>query len=148
MMKSPKLLNSSFLFVVFCLVGCRDKQELGFLGDIEVGKYEITQFREYPNGTKDTLIWEAYGPLYPKGGARYYFSVHDSSDFPVQWEIFEKGILFNYRYQLGSWSSSFNTNNVEIENDFIQMNYNYFENNMTIGTDSVNGLITFKRLPQ
>ena len=148
-MRLSKLQSSSLaILTAISLSGCRDKQELGFLGDIEVGKYQITQYKEYPNGLKDTLSWEAYGPWYQKAGYRYYFDLHDTSYISETWEIFEGGILYNYPYQLDSWSVSYTTDVVNIQTDFIQMNYSYFDSNMTIGTDSASGYITFQRIPQ
>lgn len=145
-MKLLRLRNGSFLFVVCCLLGCRDKQELGFLGNIEVGKYEITQFREYPNGSKDTLIWEAYGPYYQSAGKRYYFSIHDTLSYTVNWEIFEKGVLREFSFESNPYSVAYTYNNISIQSDFISLNYSYYQNNMTVGTDSTNGVINFKRM--
>jgi hypothetical protein len=133
---------------VLCLFGCQGKQELGFLGNIEVGKYEIVQYREYPNGTKDTLIWEAYGPLYLQEARRYNFNIDTTTIFYRSCQLLEDGISFIDYNNITDGNRSYTSEIQSLSGDEILLNYSYYVNNSGIVSDSANGHITFKRIPQ
>jgi len=148
-MKLSKLQNSSFLVLsLISILSCRNKQEFGFLGDIEVGKYEIVQYREYPNGSKDTLIWEAYGPLYLQEAKRYSFYIDTTTIFYRSCQLLENGISFIDYNNITDGNRSYNSEIQSLTEDEILLNYSYYVNSSGIVSDSASGHITFNRIPQ
>lgn len=147
MKKSLRSPNSKFLLLTLLLLfGCNKKKQLGFLGDIEVGKYEIIQFREYPNGSKDTLRWEAYGPYAPKGYNIYYFDIDTMSTYYKGWVLNETSVTYYGYTSSFDDTRDYNSTLLSHSNTNVVLNYSYFTNSAGNVSDSASGTIVFKRI--
>jgi hypothetical protein len=141
------LTYSSLSLFRVAFFGCKKKQE-GFLDKLDVGKYEITQYKEYPNGSKDTLIYEAYGPWNQKAGQRYYFDIHDTSIYYRSWELTKSRTTFlSYNTYIND-SRTYNSEIISVTNDEVKVEFTYYSNSQGTVSDSATGVITFKRIPQ
>jgi len=50
------------LFSIWVFNGCNKNKYDSPFGDLKTGKYEITVYKQYPSGAKDTLTYLSYGP--------------------------------------------------------------------------------------
>lgn len=151
---SLRLLKSSLLvFLVLCS-SCKDKHDFGKLS-INVGKYKVTQFRNYPNGIKDTLYYISYGPVYD--GMRYSFSLNDTSSVTADW-VFYPSSGHNYDtistitleyfspFDGSDETHYYKVLSYENEDDKLIVNYTY-RNVFNMVSDSATGVIIFDRIP-
>lgn len=139
-------MKTSFLLSVllFVLVGLSACKKDNYKMDMDVGKFEIIQYRSYPNGTKDTLIWNGYGP-FGEVNKGYIFYKNQGTEAKTNWTIdIERGRLSNW----------FDTNTIEISYKIIsethtsermEVTYDYLFDGYV--SDSASGKIIFNRVP-
>jgi hypothetical protein len=129
--------------LLFVFVGLSACKKDNYKMDMDVGKYEIIQYRSYPNGTKDTLKWNGYGP---KGKPQniYVFYKNSGDDYYSTWTVnFENKKLSNWDNKSEALfykiiSETHTSERMEVTYDYLFDGY---------VSDSASGKIIFNRVP-
>lgn len=134
--------------ILFCLFSCSKNSNTDFLGRLEVGKYEIIQYREYPNGFKDTLHWYGYGPHGTLGTGSYTFSLDEMTTNGSSWTFTKVGLYYSSHNDTIYESRSYKFVSVTTGTNEAQINYTFTDSNIAYyPKDSATGIISIKRLP-
>jgi hypothetical protein len=129
--------------LLFVFVGLSACKKDNYKMDMDVGKYEIIQYRSYPNGTKDTLKWNGYGP---KGKPQniYVFYKNSGDDSNSMWTI----DFVNKK--LSNWDNNSEALFYKIisethTSERMEVTYDYLFDGYV--SDSASGKIMFNRVP-
>lgn len=149
-----KLLKNSLFGLLLCfMLGCEKDQDFGPLS-INVGKYSVTQYRNFPDGQKDTLQYTTYGPLYD--GLYYQFVLNDTTSQSVAWIFYPSSghnsdtnsiVQLEYFYPFNGTDEShyYKVNSYTCDGDQLHVNYTYREVFNEV-SDSSSGVIIFNRI--
>lgn len=141
MKKFLRFQNTRLLFLLaLLLLSC--KKEKGFLDKMEVGKYQITQYKEYPDGSKDTVVWIGYGPW--EQVDRYAFDLDTFSEASYNMWYIQPNYVSLRSEQTAP--CIYNGSLSSVTEDELAYEYTYYTNNLNEVCDSASGKLVFKRI--
>ena len=112
--------------------------------DMDVGKYEIIQYRSYPNGSKDTLKWYGYGP-FGEVNKGYFFYKNQGTEAKTNWTIdIERGRLSNW-FDTSTLEISYKIISENHTSERMEVSYDFLLDGYV--SDSASGKIIFNRVP-
>jgi len=130
------------LLCVCSFSGCNKNKNDNVLKVMKPGKYEITQYMEYPSGGKDTIKCIGYGPWLNKKYAGHFNVVYDYYqksrwiiyyDSEIDFTISNPVTYYNYKL-----------NSMDVSNEKLSIDYSP----LVYSTDSTSGRVEFQYIEQ
>lgn len=113
---------------------------------MDVGKYQVIQYRTFANGFQDTLEWLGYGPqgVVNQG---YSFFTNENINSNTRWQV---DLIYSrvYHFLSKSTGSTFEITSFQHDRESMEVEYQF---NAVYGGNNLDtsqtGKVVFKRLP-
>jgi len=112
-------------------------------GDLKTGKYEITMFKEYPSGAKDTLSNEGYGPRKFFDDVLSFEVIGEGPDI-AGWGLYYKDYELYYYSELTSGNKSYKITGIQHSETEMKVDFAPIVFPPTPPYDSAYGTVVFK----
>jgi len=145
-MKTLLSWSSYSLLLSFCgltLSTCNKNPYGSEFGDLKTGKYDITMYKEYPSGARDTLYNTGYGPE-KSFDQTLTFETEVFGSYPSGWGLYYKGYELYYNSGFGVGNMTYKITGIQHTETELQVNFAPFVFPPTPPYDSAYGTVIFK----